>query len=172
MGGYDQGLLLAQAAVGAPRFRCIAPSRPGYLGTPFGADRTPEAQADRCAALLDTLGVESAAVVAISGGGQCALEFALRHSRRCRALVMISACSAQLTAPVPFRFQIVKFMFRIPWLAERLRKKAAQNPEAAARQSIPDPAVRARTLADPEAGPQCAHCRRAPCSAYPSACPA
>lgn len=153
MGGYDQGVLLGRAAVGLTRFRFIAPSRPGYLATRLDVGRTPEEQADACADVLDAIGVPTAAVIAISGGGQCALQFALRHTGRCGALVMISACSAQLHVNVPFRFRILKLMARVPAIEERLRKKALQDPAQAARRSIPDPQLRTRTLNDPEAGP-------------------
>ncbi len=47
----------------------------------------------------------------------------------------------------------MKLMARIPPLANAMRKKMAKNPGEAARRSIPDPALRARTLAHPEAGP-------------------
>src|SRR5215472_7409005 len=89
MGGYDQSVRLGRAAIGETGFDGIAVSRPGYLGTPLSAGRKPEEQADLCARLLDRLGIEKAAVVAVSGGGQCALQFALRHPRLCRAVVMI-----------------------------------------------------------------------------------
>jgi pimeloyl-ACP methyl ester carboxylesterase len=153
MGGYDQGLLLARAAVGVPRFRFIAPSRPGYLGTPLHAGRAPDEQADLCAAILDAFGITTTSVIAISGGGQCALQFALRHAARCRALVMISACSAQLQIAPPLRFHLLKVLAHIPFFVERLRNKAAADPVGASRRSIPDPELRARTLNDPEAGP-------------------
>ena len=55
MGGYDQGILLAKTAI-SPRHRFIAISRPGYLGTPLGAGRAAEEQADICAEILDHLG--------------------------------------------------------------------------------------------------------------------
>lgn len=51
------------------------------------------AQADACAALLDVLAVPTVAVIAVSGGGASALQFALRHPDRCWGLVMISAVS-------------------------------------------------------------------------------
>jgi pimeloyl-ACP methyl ester carboxylesterase len=153
MGGYDQALLLACSAADATVYQFIAPSRPGYLGTKLAVGRTPEEQADVWAGLLDALGLEQAAVIAISGGGQSAIQFALRHSSRCRALVMISACSAQLHVRMPMRFQLMKFMVRLPAISSFLRKKALSNPEAAAERSIPDAALRARTLNDPEAGP-------------------
>jgi pimeloyl-ACP methyl ester carboxylesterase len=152
MGGYDQGLLLARTTVGRPDFRFVAVSRPGYLGTSLACGRTPEEQADRCAEVLDALGIGRAAAMAISGGGQCALQFALRYPERCWGLVMISACSAPITERLPLRFHMFKLMARFPAFAARIRKKAEQDPDAAARRAIPDDGVRARTLADPEAG--------------------
>lgn len=153
MGGYDQSLLLGAATVNSPEFESIAVSRPGYLGTPLAAGRHPEGQADLCAALLDSLGIPSAAVIAISGGGQCALQFALRHPGRCRCLVMISACSATIRGRPPLRFHLMRLMARIPGMARGMREKALADPERAAARAIPDPEVRQRTLCHPEAGP-------------------
>jgi pimeloyl-ACP methyl ester carboxylesterase len=48
--------------------------------------RPAHVQADAVAALLDVLGIRTAAVMAVSGGGPCALQFALRHPQRCCAL--------------------------------------------------------------------------------------
>jgi pimeloyl-ACP methyl ester carboxylesterase len=92
MGGYDQGLILART-VGAPGFRYVSVSRPGYLGTSLAAGRTPAEQADLYPDVLDEFGVGAAAVMAVSGGGPSALQFALRHRDRCWGLVMVSACS-------------------------------------------------------------------------------
>src|SRR5688572_25188150 len=89
MGGWDQSLLLA-STLDLTRFRALALSRPGYLGTPLAAGRTPEAQADLYAATLDALGVARTAVIAVSGGGPSAIRFALRHRERCWALVLVS----------------------------------------------------------------------------------
>jgi pimeloyl-ACP methyl ester carboxylesterase len=96
-GGYDQGLLLARI-LGAHLARWVAVSRPGYLRTPLETGRTPADQADAYAALLDTLGIDRAAVVALSGGGPSALQFALRHPGRCRGLVLISTVARRKTA--------------------------------------------------------------------------
>ena len=85
-GGFDQGLILAE---GLPNLRIIAPSRFGYLRTPLPADASAEAQADAHACLLDTLGVERAAVIGVSAGGPSALQFCLRHADRCAALVLL-----------------------------------------------------------------------------------
>jgi pimeloyl-ACP methyl ester carboxylesterase len=153
MGGYDQSVRLGQAAIGETGFDGIAVSRPGYLGTPLSAGRKPEEQADLCARLLDTLGVEQTAVVAVSGGGQCALQFALRHAERCQAVVMISAVSAPLAVKIPLRFQALSFLAHFPTITARMQKKAAANFDKAAQRSIPDPVLRAEVLNDPEVGP-------------------
>lgn len=153
MGGYDQSVRLGRLAIGEKGFDGIAVSRPGYLGTPQSAGRKPEEQADLCARLLDTLGIGGTAVVAISGGGQCALQFALRHAGRCRAAVMISACSAQLRVKIPLRFHVLSFLANFPAITARMQKKAAANFETAAQRSIPDPVLRAEVLNDPEVGP-------------------
>lgn len=89
-GGYDQGRLLAEAFAG-DGFRWIAPSRFGYLRTPLPGDASTGAQAAAFAALLDTLGIDRAAVVAVSGGGPPALKFAELYPERTAALVLISS---------------------------------------------------------------------------------
>jgi pimeloyl-ACP methyl ester carboxylesterase len=144
MGGYDQALLLARAAVGWEGFRFVAISRPGYLGTQLALGREPEEQADLCAAVLDALGIREAALIAISGGGQCALQFALRHPERCWGLVMVSACSEKLSVSIPFRFHLMKLIAHIPPLVAAMRKKALENPD---RVTINDPEARALFLA-------------------------
>jgi pimeloyl-ACP methyl ester carboxylesterase len=150
MGGYDQGLILART-VCSPEFRSISVSRPGYLNTPLTAGRSPEDQADLCAGLLDELGVADVAVVAVSGGGPTAIQFALRHQQRCRCLVMVSAASAKIDAGPPLAWYVMKLMARIPGVPERLRKKALQDPERSLSRSFPDPAQRAQLLQNPEA---------------------
>jgi pimeloyl-ACP methyl ester carboxylesterase len=155
MGGYDQSLLLAQSAITQPGARVIAVSRPGYLGTSLGEQRTPEQQADLLAAMLDALGLEEAALIAVSAGGPCALHFALRHPRRCRALVLVSCCSGHLATPpeVARRLPVMKLLARLPLLPTLMRWKAVRDPDGAAARSILDPKLRASTLADPDAGP-------------------
>ncbi len=95
-GGYDQGLIAARLAYGHS-FKFIALSRPGYMGTPLRVGDTPESQADAYAALLDALDIPKAAIIGISGGGPSALQFALRHPKRCWALATVSAISQRLT---------------------------------------------------------------------------
>lgn len=152
MGGYDQSLLLART-IGDNGFRYIAVSRPGYLGTPLASGKTLDQQADLCAELLDVLGERTAIVMAVSGGGPCALHFALRHKERCRGLVLVSTCGDKITTPIPFSFQITKLLVRWPVIANAMKKKALANIDQMASRSIADPVVRARTLQDPESGP-------------------
>ncbi|WP_047309455.1 alpha/beta fold hydrolase [Rhodopseudomonas palustris] len=154
MGGYDQSLLLGRAVLGdAPAHRVLALSRPGYLGTPQSSGTSPSAQADLYAALLDTLAIERAAVIAVSAGGPSALQFALRHPDRCAAVVLVSCCTGTLAIPpeVRSRLPIMRWMARLPWLTAWLARRAERHPDRAAERAIPDPVVRARTLADPSA---------------------
>jgi len=162
MGGYDQSLLLART-IGSAGFRYIGVSRPGFLGTPLASGKTPEQQADLCAALLDTLGVTTVLVMAVSGGGPCALQFALRHRQRCRGLVLVSTCGEKVETPIPFSFRLTMQLVRLPAFAKAIEKKARENFNAAADHSIPDPAVLARTLKDPEAGPLFTELLRSTC---------
>jgi pimeloyl-ACP methyl ester carboxylesterase len=150
MGGWDQSLLLPRTiADGGHRF--VGLSRPGYLGTPLSAGRSPEEQADLYAAALDALGIRDAAVMAVSGGGPSALHFALRHPARCRGLVLVSTCGGKVDTRLPLAFQVLRLAARWPALARAMERKARRDPEAAVCRSIPDPALRERVLRE-EAG--------------------
>ena len=94
-GGYDQGLLIAAENFGAG-FRIIAPSRFGYLRTPFPRDASPAAQADAHAALLDALKIDCVIVLGFSAGGRSAIQLALRHPEKVSALILESVV---MTAP-------------------------------------------------------------------------
>ncbi len=89
-GGFDQGLILAQPLVEGA-FRVVAPSRDGYLRTPWSEESSPQVQADKYARLLDHLGIAECALLGVSAGGPAAIEFALRHPARTRALVLVSS---------------------------------------------------------------------------------
>jgi pimeloyl-ACP methyl ester carboxylesterase len=95
-GGFDQGELIAAAVLG-DGFRWIAPSRFGYLRSTFQEGATFEDQAHAFAALLDTLGVERVAVVALSHGGPSALLFAAEYPERVLSLTLISCGVASST---------------------------------------------------------------------------
>jgi 2-hydroxy-6-oxonona-2,4-dienedioate hydrolase len=110
-GGFDQGLQFAER-LSAAGWRVIAPSRFGYLRTPMPADASPEAQADALAHLLDALVIERLPVLGGSAGALSALQFALRHPRRCTALVPIVPAShvpgrPATPAPAPWAERVI-----------------------------------------------------------------
>ncbi|HYC04618.1 MAG TPA: alpha/beta hydrolase [Azospirillaceae bacterium] len=156
MGGCDQSWLLARALLpDIGSHRVVAVSRPGYLGTPLALAETAEEQADLLAALLDTLGIRDAAVAAVSAGGPPALHFAVRHPGRCRGLVLVSAASGRMEVSAERfrRMRTMALLARIPGVTALLRRKLAADPGKARARSIPDAGLRARTFADPDAGP-------------------
>ncbi|MDP2251749.1 MAG: alpha/beta fold hydrolase, partial [Hydrogenophaga sp.] len=87
-GGHDQGMAWAQPLT-QHGVRVIAMSRFGYLRTPRPPDASPEAQADAHVCLLDALGIQRAAVMGVSAGGPSAMQTAIRHPDRVRALVLV-----------------------------------------------------------------------------------
>lgn len=152
MGGYDQSLFLAQT-IGGPGYRYLAISRPGYLGTPISSGKTPAQQADLIAALLDTLGIANAGVMGVSGGGPSAVHFGLRHADRCNGLVLVSTCADKVDMPIPFAFNLMKFLARWQWFGDYFRRKAATDLVATARRSIGDEEILQRTVNDAETWP-------------------
>jgi pimeloyl-ACP methyl ester carboxylesterase len=112
-GGYDQAIALAHF-LELQDYRVVAPSRPGYLHTPLVSGKTPEAQADLYAQLLDALNIPEVVVIAISGGGPSALQFALRHPERCRGLILIAALSQSYSEEETYH--------ALPW-TQRQRKR-------------------------------------------------
>jgi 2-hydroxy-6-oxonona-2,4-dienedioate hydrolase len=88
-GGFDQGELIARAVLGED-FHWIAPSRFGYLRSTFRDGATFADQAHAYRHLLDHLGIERVAVVALSHGGPSALLFAALYPERVSALVLVS----------------------------------------------------------------------------------
>jgi pimeloyl-ACP methyl ester carboxylesterase len=90
-GGYDQGLVLGELL--GDGFRVIAPSRFGYLNSPYPENHSVVDQAHTYACLLDYLGLEKVSVMAISAGGTSALQFAQLYPERVASLVMVSAVS-------------------------------------------------------------------------------
>lgn len=95
-GGFDQGRLLAKNVLGDDLL-WIAPSRFGYLGSDLPQNADISLQAKAYEALLDELGIEKVAVLALSAGGPSAIHFVLSKQERSTALVMLSAIS--LTIP-------------------------------------------------------------------------
>jgi pimeloyl-ACP methyl ester carboxylesterase len=98
-GGFDIMISFAETFIGAGH-RFVAPSRFGYLGSSLPPAARPADQADAYALLLDTLGIDRAAVFGYSGGGPSTIQFALRHADRTTALVlMASALPGKAGAP-------------------------------------------------------------------------
>jgi 2-hydroxy-6-oxonona-2,4-dienedioate hydrolase len=87
-GGFDQGLSFASRMIGRG-YRVLAPSRFGYLRSDFPLDPSSEHQADAFIDLLDQLAIDRVAVAGGSAGALSASQFALRHSERCSALVLL-----------------------------------------------------------------------------------
>ena len=98
LGGWDQGLVGAEF-LRVNGFRIIAPSRPGYLGTPLSTGRTFAQQGDAFAALLDVLGIDRITVFAASGGGPSGYELASRHPDRVSKLVQVDGVC--IPGPIP-----------------------------------------------------------------------
>jgi pimeloyl-ACP methyl ester carboxylesterase len=89
-GGYDQGLGLGEL-FRANGFRIIAPSRPGYLGTPLATGATPEEQARALAALLEALDIPRVAVMGASAGGPPTYMLAALYPEKVSALMEIDS---------------------------------------------------------------------------------
>jgi pimeloyl-ACP methyl ester carboxylesterase len=98
IGGVDQARVLL-GWLDPAHYRLLSLSRPGYLGTPLSSGRSIDEQADLFAALLDTLGIEKAAMITLSAGGPPGYLFAARHPDRVWALVAIDSVSGYYDAP-------------------------------------------------------------------------
>lgn len=125
-GGCDQGALMGAFLVEAG-FRVIAPSRPGYLGTPMSGEvQTPVAQAQLHAHLMDALGIDRFALACWSGGGASSYQLAADHPGRITAMVAIAAVSKPYTFSHPSE---ERALFTRPgaWL---MRQLATHSPRA------------------------------------------
>ena len=127
-GGFDQGIAAAPDFV-ARGLRVIAPSRFGYLRTPFPSDASAEAQADQFACLLDALGIDRVAIMGVSAGANSAMQFAIRHPQRTQALILLVPAAykppdAAASAPPPSPAQEAALMTLVGsdfpfWFAQR-----------------------------------------------------
>jgi 2-hydroxy-6-oxonona-2,4-dienedioate hydrolase len=89
-GGFDQGLLMAEAFANEGR-RIIAVSRFGYPGSPLPPDASVTAQAAALSQLLDALNIDQVDILAMSGGVPPALKFAELYPTRTRRLALLSS---------------------------------------------------------------------------------
>ncbi|MFB6815207.1 alpha/beta fold hydrolase [Streptomyces sp. NPDC056347] len=166
-GSRYEGLPLGRAAEGAG-LRLVFPDRPGYGETDPVPGRGFHRWNDDFVALLDHLGHERAALVAISGGGGYALSAAQRLPGRVTRLVL--ACAAVPGAPreaYARRIPLVKIVnliaVRAPAVARRMLagkgvfKRARNEPNLDAwprsdRLIMTDPACRALSDVDTSEG--------------------
>ncbi len=96
-GGFDQGEIMVRSVLGND-FHWIVPSRFGYLRSTFIEGATFDDQARAYSFLLDNLGIDQVAVVALSHGGPSALLFAAMYPERVSSLAMISCGVASSSA--------------------------------------------------------------------------
>ena len=128
-GGFDQGELVAEAVLGDD-FRGLSPSRFGYLGSTTRGGGTYDDQAHAYAWLLDHLGFERVAVVAISAGAPSALIFTALYPDRVSSLTLLSAGVTAVTtedqsgADAKGSMLIRLFRFDFPyWLITKLFRR-------------------------------------------------
>jgi len=128
-GGYDQGEIIAEAVLGN-EFHWITPSRFGYLNSTFLEGATWDDQARAYGFLLDNLGIDKVAVVAMSQGGPSALLFAVLYPERVSSLTLIScgvaASQAEDQAEANEKGDMLVTIFEhdiLYWIAARFFKK-------------------------------------------------
>lgn len=161
-GGFDQGMAFGKALL-ARGFRVIAMSRFGYLRTPVPADASATAQADAHACLLDTLGIQRAAIVGVSAGAPSSLQFALRHPERTTALVLLvpgiyaprpgDAPSLKTPPRTPFLFDTALSSDFLFWTATRVMRPTMvrsilATPTEVLDRASPEEQVRAAQMLD------------------------
>lgn len=132
-GGFDSSLAMGQFLVDAG-FELIAPSRPGYLGTPLAGRESFGAQADLLGAMLDALGHDSAAFITWSGGGPSGYRLAVTQPDRVSRLVAFAAVSGSYRSPNEgFDDRLIMETKPGNWL---LRELAARAPKTAIRATL------------------------------------
>lgn len=152
-GGFDQGELLADAVLG-DGFDAIIPSRFGYLGSAMPPDATWDDQANALAYLLDELGIEQAAVLALSQGGPAALLLAVLHPDRVSSVTCLScgvaASDSEAQAEAGGRGDMLRTVFARDyryWAASRFFKGQLMGLLGADRDVIADLTPEERRLA-------------------------
>lgn len=142
-GGFDQGI--ASAGDTFEGYRLIVPSRFGYLRTPMPDNASPASQSDAHACLLDSLGIERAAVIGYSAGATSAIQFALRYPERVSALVLVSPNAPGKEPPLPPR-TVMGLLFKtdfVFWLATTYFPNAIRSPMGVPKELMLTPAEEA-----------------------------
>ena len=101
-GGYDHGMAMAHL-LNLGGFLLLSFSRPGYRRTPLSSGHTPQAQADLFASALTRLNISQVWIIALSGGGPSAVQFALRFPQRCRGVVMVATSAQRYSEEAVYR---------------------------------------------------------------------
>ncbi|WP_433172724.1 alpha/beta fold hydrolase [Treponema maltophilum] len=99
-GGYDQAYELVKNF--SQRYRILAPSRFGYLGSDISGKGEPAEQAKSFKELLDTLGVDKAFIIGASAGGTAAIRFALDYPERTYGLILYSSAPPLKEKPAAY----------------------------------------------------------------------
>lgn len=141
----------------AAGFSILTPSRPGYGGTPLLVGRTAPEAADAMAALMDSLGISNADVIAESAGGLTAIYLAARHPERVHKLVLEEAVSKYMKDVDPKGFETRKKFYesQYGYMRYLLKILARTAPKTLARVTMsifgsndPDEAVKRMSKAD------------------------
>lgn len=92
-------------------YRVLIPSRPGYGRTPISLGKSAAEQAGVLKALLTALGVEKAAVIALSAGGPTALEFARLYPESTVCLILEEAVTKTWVSRFSPQYWAMKWIF-------------------------------------------------------------
>ncbi len=133
-GGCDAGLELGRFLL-AEGFSLIAPSRPGYLGTPLAGRESPDQQAALLGALLDELGLDRVALLCWSGGGPSSWALAASQPERVTALAAAAAVSRPLQQDVSFEERFAMRTRFGNWIARQMLKRSPESAIGAALRS-------------------------------------
>lgn len=129
MGGFDQGLWLAQAS-GLSKHQVISISRFGYLRSPLPPGASLDLQVDAFATLMDALEIKQAVVFAASAGSTSAIRFAARHPERVSTLILLgpdAPGSIQMAMPPRFIFDTLLRSDFVYWAMVTLFAKKVQS---------------------------------------------
>lgn len=97
------------AGIRSPKFRYLAWSRPGYLGTPLNSGKTIKEQTELFLALLDFLEIDKVAVIGFSFGGLLAMNFAIRHGERTLAVILDASVAKRISYSRTFYRYMMNF---------------------------------------------------------------
>ncbi|ESR23100.1 alpha/beta fold hydrolase [Lutibaculum baratangense] len=141
---------------GLSAFRFVSVDRPGagWSSRPAGkAVAHPDEQADRVVRVLDELGIEKAAIIGHSLGAATALQIALRHPSRTRALMLLGPAShpwpggirwyyrlaaTPVLGPIFVRTIVIPVAERIlPRVVANTFRPGRQTPDYAERAAVP-----------------------------------